>query len=113
MAASRSLAAGLVIRARIILMSAEGQSNLTIATRLRLSPATVGQWRRRFLGQGLTGLHDELRLLRPRTIGDESVGRLVRRTLEPKPGNGTHCKYREIAPQMRLGANTQADVSSA
>ena len=43
MVASRSLPAGLVMRARIILMSAEGESNLAIATRLRLSPATVGQ----------------------------------------------------------------------
>src|SRR5260370_17620069 len=67
MAASRSLAAGLVMRARIILMSAEGHSNLTIATRLRLSQATVGQWRRRFLEQAITGLHDDLPPRLPRT----------------------------------------------
>ena len=102
MAASRSLAAGLVMRARIILMSAEGQSNLTIATRLRLSQATVGQWRRRFLEQGITGLHDELRPGRPRTISDERVARLVRRTLETKPGNGTHWSIRQIATETRV-----------
>jgi putative transposase len=58
MSASRSLPAGLVMRARIILMSAGGESNLAIATRLRLSQATVGQWRRRFVAQGISGLHD-------------------------------------------------------
>jgi putative transposase len=106
MAASRSLAAGLVRRARIILMSAEGQNNLTIATRLQLSQATVGQWRRRFLEQGITGLHDELRPGRPRTIGDERVARLVRRTLESKPGNGTHWSIRQIATATRVSKST-------
>jgi transposase len=106
MAASRSLAAGLVMRARIILMSAEGQSNLTIATRLRLSQATVGQWRRRFLEQGITGLHDELRPGRPRTIGDERVARLVRRTLETKPENGTHWSIRQIATETRVSKSS-------
>src|SRR5260370_21152654 len=71
MAASRSLSAGLLVRARIILMSSEGHSNLTITTRLRLSQATVGQWRLRFLEQGITGLDDELRPVLLRTILDE------------------------------------------
>jgi putative transposase len=106
MAVSRSIAAGLVMRARIILMSAEGQSNLTIATRLRLSQATVGQWRRRFLEQGITGLHDEQRPGRPRTIGDERVARLVRRILETKPGNGTHWSIRQIATETRVSKST-------
>src|SRR5260370_15766470 len=97
MAASRSLAAGLMMIARIILMSAEGQSNLTIATRLRLSQATVGQWRRRVLEQGITGLHDELRPGRPRTIGHQRVARLERSTLETKPGNSTPSMIPQIA----------------
>ena len=106
MAASRSLPAGLVMRARIILMSAEGESNLAIATRLRLSQATVGQWRRRFLQQGITGLHDELRPGRPRAISDERVARLVRKTLESKPENGTHWSIRQIATATRVSKST-------
>lgn len=106
MVASRSLPAGLVMRARIILMSAEGQSNLAIATRLRLSQATVGQWRRRFLEQGVTGLHDELRPGRPRSISDERVARLVRKTLMSKPENGTHWSIRQIAEQTRVSKST-------
>ena len=106
MAISRSLPAGLVMRARIILMSAGGESNLAIATRLRLSQATVGQWRRRFLAQGIAGLHDELRPGRPRTISDERVARLVRKTLESKPENGTHWSIRQIAGQTRMSKST-------
>jgi len=106
LAASRSLPAGLVMRARIILMSAGGESNLAIATRLRLSQATVGQWRRRFLAQGISGLHDELRPGRPRTISDERVARLVHKTLESKPQNGTHWSIRQIAEHTRVSKST-------
>jgi putative transposase len=51
LAASRSLPAGLVNRAPIVLLSVAGKTNQQIATQLGLSPATVGKWRRRFLQQ--------------------------------------------------------------
>src|SRR6516164_4753507 len=85
MASSRSLPHGLVTRVRIILLSADGLSNKDIAARLHLNQMTVGLWRRRFLKQGLTGLHEELRPGRPRSIPDEKVATLIRRTCEPNP----------------------------
>jgi hypothetical protein len=60
MASSRSLPHGLVTRVRIILLSADGLSNED-AARLRLNQVTVGLCRRRFVKQGLTGLHPTLR----------------------------------------------------
>src|SRR5215471_18119272 len=89
LAASRSLPAGLVSRARIVLLSAAGKTNQQIAAQMGLSPATVGKWRRRFVQQGVTGLHDELRPGRPRSISDEKVARLVRQTVETKPPDST------------------------
>jgi putative transposase len=106
MATSRSLPAGLVNRVRIILMSASGKTNQEIARRLGLANATVGKWRRRFLERDVTGLHDELRPGRPRPIGDERVARLVRKTLETKPQNGTRWSIRQIARQTRLSKST-------
>src|SRR5713226_374196 len=94
LANSRSLPAGLVMRARIILLSAAGNTNQQIARQLRLSNATVGKWRRRFLEQDVAGLHDELRPGRPRPISDERVAQLVRKTLETKPQDGTHWSVR-------------------
>jgi putative transposase len=85
LANARSLPAGLVRRARIILLSRAGKTNQQIAHQLRLSPATVGKWRRRYLQQDVAGLHDELRPGRPRPMGDERVARLVRQTWETKP----------------------------
>src|SRR6266496_5550810 len=73
MASSRSLPAGLVTRVRIVLLSAAGKMNQQIARQLGLTNATVGKWRRRFVEQGVAGLHDELRPGRPRPISDERI----------------------------------------
>lgn len=48
-ARSRSLPASLSTRARIIPCSAEGEANSSIALRLKLTKATVGKWRTRFV----------------------------------------------------------------
>src|SRR6202166_899662 len=106
MAGSRSLPAGLVSRARIILLNASGKTNQQIARHMGLTNATVGKWRRRFLEQDVSGLHDELRPGRPRPISDERVARLVRKTLETKPKDGTHWSVRQIAEQTRVSKST-------
>src|SRR6202165_2320573 len=106
LANSRSLPAGLVSRARIILLSASGKTNLQIARQLGLTNATVGKWRRRFLEQDVSGLQDELRPGRPRPISDDRVAQLVRKTLETKPKGGTHWSIRQIAQQTRLSKST-------
>lgn len=106
LAKSRSLPSGLVSRARIILLSASGKTNLQIARQLGLANATVGKWRQRFLEQDVAGLHDELRPGRPRPISDERVAQLVRKTLETKPQNGTHWSIRQIADQTRVSKST-------
>jgi putative transposase len=106
LANSRSLPAGLVGRAKIILLSASGKTNQQIARQLGLTNATVGKWRRRFLQQDVSGLHDELRPGRPRPISDERVAQLVRKTLDTKPKDGTHWSIRQIARQTRLSKST-------
>src|SRR5205809_6847884 len=106
MASSRSLPAGLVTRVRIVLLSAAGKMNQQIARQLGLTNATVGKWRRRFVEQGVAGLHDELRPGRPRPISDERVAQLVRKTLETKPKGGTHWSIRQIAAETRVSKST-------
>ncbi len=94
---SRSLPAGIVSRARIVLMAAEGISNHQISEKIGLSPQAVCKWRQRYLKQGISGLHDELRPGRPRTITDEVVAALVRKTLDTKPKDSTHWTVRSLA----------------
>jgi len=59
-------------------------------------------WRQRFLKQGLRGLHDELRPGRPRSVSDEKVAQLVRKTLASQPKDGTHWTVRSMAKHARL-----------
>lgn len=106
MAKSRSLPHALVIRARLVLMAADGRTNEAIARELRLSRQSVCKWRQRYLRQGLAGLHDELRPGRPRSVSDEAVARLVRKTLSTKPKDGTHWTVRSIAHETRLSRPT-------
>src|SRR5215472_9922989 len=106
LANSRSLPAGLVRRAKIILLCASGKTNLEIAQQLETSDVTVGLWRRRFLAQGVSGLYDELRPGRPRPISDERVAQLVRKTLKSKPKAATHWSIRQIAEETGVSKST-------
>ena len=106
LANSRSLPAGLVNRARIVLFSAGGMTNQQIGRRLGMANATVGKWRRRFVEHGVTGLHDELRPGRPRSMSDERVAQLVAKTLQTRPKEGTHWSVRRLARETRCAKST-------
>ena len=54
-----------VLRAKIILLAAQGLSNKEIAQRLDSPRQVVSRWRKRFFEQGLAGLEDEPRGGRP------------------------------------------------
>lgn len=103
---SRSLPYGLVRRANIILLAADGISNNIVAERVGISRQGVCYWRKRYFQQGLTGLHDELRPGRPRSISDEEIAVLVRKTLETKPLDGTHWTIRTVAKDTELSCTT-------
>ena len=110
---SRSLPYGLVTRARIIIMAAESATNKAIAEKLDYSPQSVGLWRRRFLEQGLSGLHDELRPGRPRSISDEQVSELIHKTLQTKPEGRTHWTTRSIADETQISRPTVQRIWNA
>lgn len=112
-ARSRSLPHCLVRRAQIILMAAEGFSNKTIAQEINISAAVVGIWRKRFIQQGLMGLYDEPKPGGPRSIRDEQVARLIRKTLNKKPLSGTHWTCRSIAKETKLSKSTVNRVWNA
>jgi len=103
---SRTLPHALVCRARLVLWSSEGESNTRIARRLRWTNATVGKWRQRFVQHRLAGLYDELRPGRPRTVGDEEVAGLLKRTLSRKPAAGTHWTVRLAAEASGISKST-------
>lgn len=99
-------APALAQRARMVLGCASGQDNKTVARRLRVSPATVGKWRRRFIEQRVTGLLDEPRPGAPRRITDDQVEDVIVRTLETTPKGATHWSTRDMARATGLSAMT-------
>jgi transposase len=54
-----------VIRAKIVLLAAEGMDNDEIAARLDTRREVVSKWRKRFFQQGLAGLEERPRGGRP------------------------------------------------
>jgi transposase len=97
-------------RARVVLACAAGTTNLAVARRLRLAPATVGTWRQRFIAARVAGLFDEPRPGAPRTITDQQIEAVVVRTLETTPRGATHWSTREMARATGLSAMTISRV---
>ena len=106
LAHSRALPHGIVARAKVVLWSAEGQTNSEIADRLQWTKATVGKWRQRFIAHRLQGLYDELRSGRPRSIQDEKVASLLKRTLSRRPKAATHWTVRSAAAASGISKST-------
>ena len=106
LAHSRSIPHGLVERANIVLLAAEGMSNTEISVRLHFTKPCVGKWRQRYLDLGIQGLDETLRPGRPRTIADERVALVIRKTLKTKPKNGTHWSVRTMARETGVSLKT-------
>jgi len=109
----RTTAQGLALRARMVLLSAEGHTNAAVAGRLGINDATVGKWRRRYLEGGPGGLLDEPRPGAPRTIDDEAVERVIVKTLEQTPKNATHWSTRSMAAASGLSHASVARIWAA
>ncbi|MFH5245637.1 helix-turn-helix domain-containing protein, partial [Antrihabitans spumae] len=93
----RNSAAGLALRARIVLACADGGSNVEVADRLELHRGTVSNWRSRFAEKRCDGLLDEPRPGRPRVVGDDQIEALITATLETAPKDATHWPTRSMA----------------
>ncbi len=73
------------LRARLILLCADGFSNTDAAASLHITIQTAGKWRQRFLSKRLDGLLDEPRPGTPRRLSEADVDRVLGLTLESKP----------------------------
>ena len=94
------------MRAEIVLLAADGTTNLAIAAQLGVSRLTVATWRQRFAAKRLDGLADEPRPGAPRRIGDEKIAEVVTTTLETMPAAATHWSTRSMAKASGLSIST-------
>jgi transposase len=63
-----------VVRAKVVLLAAQGLSNDGIGTRLDLPRQIVCKWRKRFFEQRLSGLSDQSRPGRPARFPPQNRG---------------------------------------
>jgi transposase len=84
-ARSKTAAQRDVARARIVLMAADGASNVAIGEAVGLNPDQVGVWRRRYEVAGLKGLQDDPRPGRPLVYGHDARLKIVKTICEQAP----------------------------
>ena len=93
-----------VVRARIILQSAERLPAQEVARRAGVSRPAVWRWQRRFAEQGVEGLlHDKPRVPGKAPLPSETVQRVLALTCSEPPGAVTHWTGRAMAAAVGIG----------
>lgn len=106
LARSRTGAANIALRARMILLCAASQSNREIATRFGVKPHTVGMWRKRFEEDGYLGLHDEKRSGRPPIITPALKQKIVYTVCRKPPKGLGRWSVRSLSARLGISRDT-------
>jgi transposase len=104
---SRTLAAGDVFRARLILMLAEGVPYRTIQKRLDTTALTISRWKERFVKERMAGLLEVRHPGQKPTVITPALQARVLDATRRKPKDGsTHWSCRKLAAQLGIGKDT-------
>ncbi len=87
-------------------LSADGESNQSIARALKVSTASVTYWQKRFGTDRLAGLHDLPKAGRPRTHDDDRIADLLNKVLRQRPKQATHWSVRGVAAETGISKST-------
>src|SRR3984885_6033883 len=105
-AQSRTLPAGDVFHARLILALADGTTYREIARTMKTSLPTIARWKMRFERDGLAGLEGRHQGSKPRAATPKVQAHVIRR-VQQKPGDGsTHWSCRKLASELGLSKST-------
>jgi transposase len=97
----RSTPARQVLRAKIILLAADGMKNKDIAPQVRTDRLTVARWRSRFAQKRLAGIAKDAHRSGRKPLRRNRVARLiVERTTQTRPANATHWTTRTLAEEL-------------
>jgi len=96
-----------VLRAKVLLMAADGEANIRIAQDVGVTPVTVRAWRQRFSEDGLGGLEKigKGRGRKP-SIPEETIAEIVRLSTTTTPDGATHWSCRTMAKQVGVSSAT-------
>lgn len=102
----RSTPARVVLRAKIVLLAAQGLQNKEIGVQLGTDQQTVTRWRNRFAYKRLPGIDkDAPRGGRRPTRRNQVARTIVERTLHTTPSNATHWSVRTLAHELGVSAS--------
>jgi transposase len=117
MTQSRTLPAGDVMRARMVLLLAGGTSYQEIQKLLDTTAPTIARWKDRFLRHGIAGLVEERHPGQKPSVRTPRLQARVLAAIKEGPKDGaTHWSCRKLATHLRVGKDTiqrilsQADV---
>ena len=98
---------GIALRAKIVILAADGAANNRIATQLGTTRSTVILWRKRFRAGGVDALTNIQpgRGRRP-LYGPERIADIVKVTTQTKPQGGTHWSTRSMAKAQGVSKAT-------
>ena len=105
-AQSRTLPAGDVFRARLLLALAEGKSWSQIEAELQTSRPTIARWKRRFEEQGMAGLEPRHKGSESRAATPTVQARVLRKTTQRPDDGSTHWSCRKMASALGLSKST-------
>jgi len=105
-AQSRTLPAGEVFKARLILALGEGQSYTTITQTLRTSAPTISRWKHRFEKYGLDGLEPRHRGSQPRVATAAMQAKVLKRVQKDPSDGSTHWSCRKMARELGISKST-------
>jgi len=92
----------LALRARIVLVCADGYRTKEVAQQLKVHPGTVAKWRRRYHERGIEGLRDEPRPGAERSITDAQIEAVIDATLQKPPPRGNRWTIRSMADAIGM-----------
>ena len=105
-AQSRTLPAGDVFRARLILALAEGRSHRQIMASLQTTAPTISRWKQRFEEHGTAGLEPRHKGSQPRVANAAVQARIARQTQQKPPDGSTHWSCRKMAEALGVSKST-------
>ena len=103
---SRTLPAGDVFKARLILALAEGKSYSTVEAELNTSRPTIARWKARFQALRVAGLDGQHKGSRPRKVTPALEARLLKKTQHKPEDGSTHWSCRKMAAAVGLSPAT-------
>jgi transposase len=103
---SRTVPAGDVFRAQLILSLADGMTYEQVVSALGTTKPTIARWKACFEQAGIAGLEPRHKGSRPRSATPAVQARVIRRVQQRPPDGSTHWSCRKLAADLKMSHAT-------